>query len=112
MSAGVPPPDAERLQRVAAARGTSEYDTFVHAWSAWHGEAAPAGRIDADFATYLRTQAVPPYVRHFVRTWLAHHPGVVDEHLRERRALRRARLLALALIVLAVGAAMLAGRLL
>lgn len=104
--------DAERLRAVALARGEGEYDVFVAAWHAWHGDAPPADHLEADFGGYLRSQAVPPYVRHFVRAWLEEHPEVERQRAAERRALRRARLLALALIGLAVAAAMLAGALL
>lgn len=102
--------ESQRLRLVAGARDESEYDIFVAAWTAWHGSAPAPAQIDADFGAYLREQAVPPYVRHFVRRWLEANPGLGRRPAEDRRAVRRARLLALGLIALAVVIALLVGR--
>lgn len=101
--------ESERLRLVARARDESEYDTFVAAWAAWHGTEPSLGQVDADFGAYLREETVPPYVRHFVRQWLEANPNLLRSRAEERRALMRARLLALALITLAVIIALLVG---
>lgn len=101
---------SQRLRLVARARDQSEYDIFVAAWRAWHGNTPPGSQIDADFDAYLREQAMPPYVRHFVRHWLDANPDVRRQSVEDRRAVRRARLLALVLIALAVILALLLGR--
>lgn len=94
--------EIEQVRLAARARNESEYDIFVAAWAAWHGSEPSPGQVDADFGTYLREEAVPPYVRHFVRRWLAANPELLRNHIADYRALRRARFLALALIILAV----------
>lgn len=102
--------ESERLRLVARARNESEYDIFVAAWTAWHGTEPPPGQVDADFGAYLREEAVPPYVRHFVRQWLEANPGLLRNRVEDYRATRRARFLALALIILAVIIALLVGQ--
>lgn len=99
--------EAERMRVVATARGEGEYDVFAAAWEAWHGTGPPPGQIEADFGAYLRGQSIPPYVRHFVRQWLAENPRVRRRRAADRRAARRAQLLTLAVIVLAVLVALL-----
>ncbi|MDX1610126.1 MAG: hypothetical protein R3225_08395 [Halofilum sp. (in: g-proteobacteria)] len=93
---------SQRLRLAADARAESEYDLFVSAWKAWHGTDPPPARIDADFGAYLREEAIPGYVRHFVRQCLEARPDLLRRHAEDQRAVRRARLLSLALIVLAV----------
>lgn len=102
--------ESERLRLVAHARDESEYDIFVAAWTAWHGTGPSPGQLDADFGAYLREQAVPPYVRHFVRQYLEANPGLRRGYAEAHRADRRARLLALVLITLAVIIALFVGR--
>lgn len=101
--------ESQRLRLVARARDESEYDIFVAAWEAWHGSEPPPGQLDADFGAYLREEAIPPYVRHYVRQWLEANPDLPRRYAREHRAESRARLLALALITLAVVIALFIG---
>ena len=101
---------SQQLRLVASARGESEYDVFVAAWSAWHGTRPPPGQVDQDFGAYLREQGVPPYVRHFVRQWLEANPDLPRRFAEDFRATRRAQLLALALIILAVVIALIVRR--
>ena len=98
-----------RVRAVASAREESEFDLFAAAWEAWHGSAPPDGRMEQDFGDYLRGGSPPPYVRHFVRQWLRNNPGLRRRRAADRRAERRARLFALAIIVFAVIVAMLIG---
>lgn len=101
--------ESERLRLVARARDESEYDIFLAAWTAWHGNEPSPGEIDADFGAYLREETVPPYVRHYVRRWLEANPGLRRRHAEDHRAVKRARLLALTLITLAVVIALFIG---
>lgn len=102
--------ESEWLRLVASDRGESEYELFVAAWTAWHGSAPAPGQVDADFGAWLREQGVPAYVRHFVRRWLEANPDLRRRGDEDRRAVQRARLLALALIAVAVVVALLVGR--
>ena len=101
--------ESERLRVVARARDESEYDLFVAAWTAWHGTEPSPGRIEGDFGAYLREEAVPFYVRNFVRQWLDANPGLLRQRAEQRRAVLRAQILALVLIILAVVIALLVG---
>lgn len=94
--------EIDRIRLVARARDASEYDVFVDAWSTWHGGRPPRQRIKADFDAYLRDDAVPGYVRHYVRTWLDSHPEVLARERADARAVQRARRLALTFLVLAL----------
>lgn len=94
--------EIERIRLVARTREASEYDVFVDAWTAWHGSSPPRHRLEADFDAYLRDDAVPGYVRHYVRTWLEAHPQVLARERADARAVQRARRLALTFLVLAL----------
>lgn len=94
--------EIERIRLVARTREVSEYDVFVDAWTAWHGSHPPRHRLEADFDAYLRDDAVPGYVRHYVRTWLEAHPEVLARERADARAVQRARRLALTFLVLAL----------
>lgn len=94
--------EVERIRLVARAREASEYDVFADAWNAWHGAPPPRARIEADFDAYMRDDAVPGYVRHYVRTWLDAHPEVLERQRADARAVQRARRLALTFLALAL----------
>lgn len=94
--------EVERIRLLARAREASEYDVFADAWSAWHGAPPPRARIEADFDAYMRDDAVPGYVRHYVRTWLDAHPEVLERRRADARAVQRARRLALTFLALAL----------
>lgn len=98
-----------QLRVVAGAREESEYDIFVVAWMAWHGTEPSPQRVDADFGAYLRGEAVPHYVRHFVRRWFEANPTFLQRHAEGNRAAERGRILALALSALAAIIAVLVG---
>lgn len=101
--------ESERLRLVARARDESEYDIFAAAWAAWYGNEPSPGEIDADFGAYLREETVPPYVRHYVRQWLEANPDLRRRYAEDHRAEKRARLLTLALIIMAVVIALFVG---
>lgn len=101
--------ESQRLRVVASARDESEYDLFVTAWAAWHGSEPQAQRVDADFGAYLREEAIPAYVRHYVRQCLDARPELLHRHVEDHRAVRRAQRLALVLIILAVFTAVIVG---
>ena len=52
------------LQKITRITGFSVYDTFRKSAEDWH---VPAARIDQDFKKYLSSQAIPYYVKDFVR---------------------------------------------
>jgi hypothetical protein len=94
--------DGTCLRMAALARGESEHQLFTAAWESWHGVEPPAGRIDADFDAWLRDEPLPPYVRQFLRDWLARHPALQRRRASDHRATARARLIALAVLVAAL----------
>ena len=55
------------LYKISRLTGHSEYDVFCKSAEDWPVATVSKEKIDADFKNYLRHNAVPPYVHHFVR---------------------------------------------
>ena len=55
------------LYKISRVTGHSEYDVFCKSAEDWPVATVSTEKIEADFKNYLKHNAVPPYVHHFVR---------------------------------------------
>lgn len=57
------------IQKITQITGISAYETFRKSAEEWH---VPSDRIEKDFSKYLSSQAIPYYVKDFIRKSQAH----------------------------------------
>ena len=98
--------DLEALQLTAEAMDISEYQVFIEAYRAWHGEEPEPRQIDPLFRQYMRGLRVPPIVRHFTRQYLDEHPAFLRARKARLWKWRQAEFLAFLLILAMVLAAL------
>ena len=55
------------LYKISRVTGHSEFDVFCKSAEDWPVATVSIEKIEADFKNYLKHNAVPPYVNHFVR---------------------------------------------
>jgi hypothetical protein len=61
------PTDMQRVHRASAWLGVSEFQVFCDAWQAWYNEKPAEERIEPYFVDFLGRDAVPFWVRNYVR---------------------------------------------
>ena len=64
------PTDSQKVYRVSAWLGVSEFQVFCDAWQEWYNEKPPEKRIEPFFIRFLSEDAVPFWVRNYVRVVL------------------------------------------
>lgn len=97
----------EQLHVCARTLEISEYEVFERAYFAWHGHGAALPELELQFHQYLCRAEIPLWVRHFCRQYLDAHPEALSRQQTDTAQARRARWLALGLIMLSVGLALL-----
>ncbi|MBW2501828.1 MAG: hypothetical protein JRD39_02705 [Deltaproteobacteria bacterium] len=65
------PTDIQKVFRASSWLGVSEFQVFCDAWQAWYDEKPSEKRIEPFFIRFLGEDAVPFWVRNYVR-------GVLD----------------------------------
>ncbi len=61
------PTDIQKVYRASAWLGVSEFQVFCDAWQAWYGGTPVERRIEPFFIRFLGEDAVPFWVRNYVR---------------------------------------------
>ncbi|KPK27059.1 MAG: hypothetical protein AMJ61_07030 [Desulfobacterales bacterium SG8_35_2] len=61
------PTDIQRVHKASAWLGVSEFQVFCDAWQAWYDEKPSEKRIEPYFVDFLGQDAVPFWVRNYVR---------------------------------------------
>ena len=64
------PTDVQQVHRASSWLGVSEFRVFCDAWQAWYDENPPEKRIEPFFIRFLGEDAVPFWVRSYVRAVL------------------------------------------
>lgn len=64
------PTDIQQVYKASSWLGISEFQFFCDAWQAWHGAKPPEQRIEPYFVNFLAQDAVPFWVRNYVRNVL------------------------------------------
>ena len=64
------PTDIQKVYKASAWLGVSEFQVFCDAWQAWYDEKPVEKRIEPFFVNFLRQDAVPFWVRNYVRVVL------------------------------------------
>lgn len=101
------PDQVDQLRLCARTLEISEYELFHRAYSAWHGHPPPLPELELRFHDYLRRAELPAWVRHFCRQYLQANPEALSRQQADAAHTRRAGRLALGLIMLSVGLALL-----
>lgn len=55
----------EVLTRAANILDISEFEVINQAYTHWHGDTAPKRLIQSTFSTYLKTQELPHWAKHY-----------------------------------------------
>jgi hypothetical protein len=61
------PTDMQQVHMASALLGVSEFQVFCDAWQAWYNEKPSEKRIEPYFVDFLGQDAVPFWVRNYVR---------------------------------------------
>lgn len=61
------PTDIQQVFKAASWLGVSEFQVFCDAWQAWYDEKPAEKRIEPYFVNFLGQDAVPFWVRNYVR---------------------------------------------
>jgi hypothetical protein len=61
------PTDMQQVYMASALLGVSEFQVFCDAWQAWYNEKPSEKRIEPYFVDFLGQDAVPFWVRNYVR---------------------------------------------
>ncbi len=61
------PTDTQQVYKASAWLGVSEFQVFCDAWQAWYDEEPSEKRIEPYFIDFLGQDAVPFWVRNYVR---------------------------------------------
>ncbi|KPK00301.1 MAG: hypothetical protein AMJ60_02035 [Desulfobacterales bacterium SG8_35] len=64
------PTDIQQVYKASAWLGESEFRVFCQAWQAWYNEKPSEKRIEPYFVDFLGQDAVPFWVRNYVRSTL------------------------------------------
>lgn len=73
------PTDIQQVHTAAAWLGVSEFQVFCDAWQAWYDEKPSEKRIEPYFVNFLNEDAVPFWVRNYVRIILNRKDLVAKE---------------------------------
>ena len=74
------PTDMQKVHKASAWLGVSEFQVFCDAWEEWYNETPSEKRIELYFADFLRQDAVPFWVRNYVRNVLDRKDLLAKEH--------------------------------
>lgn len=77
------PTDTQLVFKASAWLEVSEFQVFCDAWQAWYDEKPPEKRIESYFVDFLGQDAVPFWVRNYVRIIINRK----DLHEKEKRRL-------------------------
>jgi hypothetical protein len=61
------PTDVQQVHKASAWLGVSEFQVFCDAWQAWYNEKPAEKRIEPYFVDFLGQDAVPFWVRNYIR---------------------------------------------
>jgi len=61
------PTDIQLVHKASALLGVSEFQVFYDAWQAWYNDKPSEQRIESYFIDFLEHDAVPFWVRNYVR---------------------------------------------
>jgi hypothetical protein len=64
------PTDTQQVYKASAWLGISEFQIFCEAWQAWYDEKPSEKRIESYYIDFLGQEAVPFWVRNYVRVIL------------------------------------------
>jgi len=76
------PTDIQEVHKASAWLGVSEFQVFCDAWQAWYNEKPAVQRIEPFFVNFLGHDAVPFWVRNYVRQILNREDLARREHKR------------------------------
>jgi hypothetical protein len=74
--------DIQRVHKASAWLGVSEFQVFCDAWQAWYDEKPSEKRIEPYFVDFLGQDAVPFWVRNYVRLILSRNDLLTKERKR------------------------------
>ncbi len=94
--------DEEDFLLTKAARGTSDYQIFLDAYSDWYGHEAASDVIDGVFGDYLKTGELPHFVRHYARRYVEANPDPAQALREWDRRIERAQAIAFGTLVILV----------
>jgi hypothetical protein len=61
------PTDVQLVHKASALLGVSEFQVFFDAWQAWYHEKPSEKRIETYFVDFIEHNAIPFWVRNYVR---------------------------------------------
>ena len=76
------PTDIQQVHRASAWLGVSEFQVFCNAWQAWYDEMPSEKLIEPFFIRFLGEDAVPFWVRNYVREVLSRRDLLQQEKKR------------------------------
>ena len=76
------PTDTQRVYIASAWLGISEFQIFSDAWQAWYNEKPSEKRIESYFVNFLGQDAIPFWVRNYVRFILNRKDLIAKERRR------------------------------
>lgn len=76
------PSDIQQVYKASAWLGISEFQVFCDAWQAWYDEKPSEKRIEPYFVDFLGHDAVPFWVRNYVRVIINRKDLVAKEKKR------------------------------
>ncbi len=76
------PTDTQRVYIASAWLGISEFQIFSDAWQAWYNEKPSEKRIESYFINFLGQDAIPFWVRNYVRFILNRKDLIAKERRR------------------------------
>jgi hypothetical protein len=76
------PTDIQQVYKASAWLGVSEFQVFCNAWQDWYNEKPSEKRIEPYFVSFLGQDAVPFWVRNYVRIILNRKDLMVEEKKR------------------------------
>jgi len=76
------PTDIQRVYKASAWLGINEFQIFFDAWQAWYNEKPSEKRIEPYYINFLEQEAVPFWVRNYVRSILNRNDLIKKEKKR------------------------------
>ena len=76
------PTDIQQVYKASSWLGISEFQVFCNAWQAWYDEKPSEDRIEPFFVDFLGQDAVPFWVRNYVRIILNRKDLIMKEKKR------------------------------